>query len=78
VLNAVARGVGFLLRNRKPQVSVTYEQTGRESREREYFELDLSKAKPGINTLEVTIEDLVSGQTDTREIRFRYGRRGRR
>ena len=75
VLNAVARGVGFLFRNRKPQVSVTYEQTGREGSEREYFELVLSKAKPGINTLEVTIEDLVSGQTATREIRFRYGRR---
>ena len=75
VLSAVVRGVDFLFRSRKPQVSVTYEQTGREASEREYFELDLSKAKPGINTLEVTIEDLVSGQIAEREIRFRYGKR---
>jgi hypothetical protein len=39
----------------------------------EYFELDLSTAKRGVQLLKVTVEDQVSGQTATGEIRFRYG-----
>ena len=37
------------------------------------MEIDLSKAKPGINILEVEIKDLVTGESATREIRFQYG-----
>lgn len=73
----VASGFRSLLRSKKPQVSVTYEQVGLESGENEYVELDLSKTKPGINVLEVTITDLVSGETATREVGFHYGRRSK-
>ena len=74
VFGAVATGLRSLLKSKKPQVSVTYEQTGTSAFEHEYVEIDLEKAKPGVNALEVTIADLVSGEKQTREIRFRYGK----
>ena len=73
VFGAVASGFRTLFQSSKPQVSITYEQTGRELSEHEYVEIDLSKAKPGVNALEVTITDLVSGERVNREVRFRYG-----
>jgi hypothetical protein len=72
-LQTVARGFRFLFKRRKPQVSVTHTQTGTEPTQQEYFELDLTKVKRGVNTLEVTITDEVSGQSATHEIRFRLG-----
>ncbi len=77
IVGMVASGFRSLLRSKKPQVSVTYEQIGSESSENEYIELDLSKTKPGINVLEVTVTDLVSGETATREVGFHYGRRSK-
>ena len=74
VFGAVSSGFRSLFRSKKPQVSVTYEQTGTSASEHEYVEIDLAKAKPGVNALEVTITDLVGGEKQTREIRFRYGR----
>ena len=73
VFGAVASGMRSLFKSRKPQVSVTYEQTGTSPSEHEYVEIDLSKAKRGVNALEVTILDLVSEESVEREVRFRYG-----
>jgi hypothetical protein len=53
--------------------AVVVTQTGAEPAEQGYVEIDLSKAKPGINILEVEIKDLVTGKSATREIRFQYG-----
>ena len=77
IVGMVASGFRSLLRSKKPQVSVTYEQIGSESSENEYVELDLSKTKPGINILEVKITDLVSGEAATREVGFHYGSRSK-
>jgi len=73
VFGAVATGFRSLFKSKKPQVSVTYEQVGRESFEHEYVEVDLRKAKPGINALEIVITDLISGEKVNREVSFRYG-----
>ncbi len=73
VFGAMKRGIGSIFNRGKPQVSVSYEQVGSDPTEREYFELDLSKAKAGLQVLEVRVEDLVSGQSSSREVRFRYG-----
>jgi GWxTD domain-containing protein len=72
-LGSLAGGVRSLFKSKKPQVSITHEQTGFEPAEQGYVEIDLSKAKPGINILEVEIKDLVTGESATREIRFQYG-----
>ena len=74
VKGIVAAGFRNLFKRRKPQVSVTYEQVGSQPTEREYIELDLSKAETGVNVLEVIITDLVTGNTETREVAFLYGR----
>ena len=73
VFGAVKRGIGAIFDRGKPQVSVSYEQVGSNPTETEYFELDLSKAKAGLQVLEVRVEDTVSGQSATREVRFRHG-----
>lgn len=69
----VVGAVTSLFRRKKTRVSVTYKHAGTEATEQEYFEIDLGKAKPGVQVLEVTIKDRVSGDTETREIQFRYG-----
>jgi hypothetical protein len=74
VFGAVSSRLRSLFRSKKPQVSVTYEQAGTSASEHEYVEIDLAKAKPGVNVLEVAIEDLVGGEKQAREIRFRYGK----
>jgi GWxTD domain-containing protein len=73
VFGAVASGLRTIFKSSKAQVSVTNEQVGREIDQKEYVEIILSKAKPGVNALEVSITDLVSGRTVEREVRFRYG-----
>ena len=73
VVGRVSSGFDRLFNRKKPQVSVTYTQVGSEPTEQEYFEIDLSKAKPGVQILEAKIKDLVSGKSTNREIRFRYG-----
>ncbi len=72
----ISSGIRALLRQRKPQVSVTYEQVGSRAEEREYVELDLRKAKPGVNVVEITVQDKVSGGEATREVVFFYGGSG--
>ena len=73
-LSVLLSGLSTLLKSRKPQVSIDYEQVG-SGREVEtaYFELDLTKTKMGIKALEVTVTDLVSDQSEIREINFSYG-----
>ncbi|MCZ6635561.1 MAG: hypothetical protein O7G87_19340, partial [bacterium] len=73
VFGAVASGLRSLLKSSKPQVSITYEQLGREEFEKEYVEIDLSKAKPGVNALKIIITDLVNGKSVDQEVRFHYG-----
>lgn len=74
VFGAVATGLRSVFKSSKAQVSVTTEQVGREVDQHEYVEIVLSKAKPGVNALEVTITDLVTGKSVEREVRFRYGK----
>lgn len=63
-------GVRAIMRRGKPEVQVTFEQTGSESFSREYVELDLGNARSGINDLEVTVTDLVSATTASEETVF--------
>lgn len=72
----ITSGIRTLLRQQKPQISVTYEQVGTDEAEREYVELDLKKAKPGVNVVEITVQDKVSGEKATREVVFFYGGSG--
>ncbi len=74
VVETAAKGLRSLLRTRKSQVSVAYDQVGKAAVEQKYFEIDLSRLKPDVNTLQVTITDEVGGRSATRETRFRYGR----
>ena len=53
---------------------MSYEQVGSDTSTHEYVELDLLKAKRGVNVLEVQITDLVSGESSKREVSFQYGR----
>ncbi len=73
IAGAISSGFRALLNRKKPQVSVEYDQIGSTTTEKEYVELDLRKAKPGVNVLEVTVTDQVSSQKDTREVVFMYG-----
>ncbi|MXZ08148.1 MAG: GWxTD domain-containing protein [Gemmatimonadetes bacterium] len=73
IAGAITTGLRSLFKRRKPQVSVTYEQIGTEQSEYEYVELDLRQAKAGVNVLEITVEDLVSGEVRVREVVFYYG-----
>ena len=73
VFGAVTTGFKAIFRNRKPQVAITNELTGREPDEREYVEIVLNKAKPGVNALEIIVTDQVTGKSIEREVRFRYG-----
>ena len=72
-LGSLAGGVRSLFKSKKAQVAITHEQVGSDPTEQGYVEIDLSKVKRGINVLEIKIEDLVSGENTTREIRFQYG-----
>ena len=72
-LGSVASGLRSLFRSKRPQVSVSYEHEGIDPNEQRYLEIDLGKVKHGVNVLEVKIEDLVSGKSEDREIRFQYG-----
>ena len=69
----VVGAVTSLFKRRKTQVSVSYDHAGTATTEQQYFEIDLARAKPGVQVLEVEIKDRVSGKSDTREIQFRYG-----
>ncbi len=73
VFGTVATGLRAIFRTSKPQVAITNELTGRDADEREYVEIVLNKAKPGVNALEVSVTDQVSGKSVEREVRFRYG-----
>lgn len=74
VFGAVSSGFKALFRNRKPSFSIETEHTGSNTEvEAEYVEIDLDKAKPGVNALEIRITDLVTGEEASREVKFRYG-----
>ncbi len=74
VFGAVSSGFKALFRNRKPAFSIETEHTGSNIEvEAEYVEIDLEKAKPGVNALEIRIMDQVTGQEVSREVKFRYG-----
>ena len=73
IAGAITTGLRSLFKRKKPQVSVTYEQVGTKRSEYEYVELDLRQAKAGVNVLEITVEDLVSGEARVREVVFYYG-----
>jgi len=74
VFGAVSSGFKKLFRNRKPSFSIETEHTGSNTElEAEYVEIDLEKAKPGVNALEIKITDLVTGMEVSREVKFRYG-----
>ncbi len=74
ILGSVATGLSAFIKYRKPQVSVSYEQVGTDTRTREYVELDLQKVKRGVNVLEIQITDLVSGEQTSRAVSFQYGK----
>lgn len=69
----VVGAVASLFKRRKTQISVSYDHAGTAATEQQYFEIDLDRARPGVQVLEVKIRDRVSGKSDTREIQFRYG-----
>ena len=73
VASAISSGLRALLQRKRPEVSIAYDQVGSNPVEKEYVELNLQKAKPGVNILQVTITDEVSKQKDTREVMFVYG-----
>lgn len=74
VFGAVSSGFKALFRNRKPSFSIETEHTGANTDvEAEYVEIDLDKAKPGVNALEIKITDQVTGTEVSREVKFRYG-----
>ncbi|MCH2665941.1 GWxTD domain-containing protein, partial [bacterium] len=71
VFGAVSSGFKALFRNRKPSFSIETEHTGSDTDvEAEYVEIDLEKAKPGVNALEIRITDLVTSQEVSREVKF--------
>ena len=65
-------GFRSMMKRGKPEVQVTFEQTGTETTRREYVELDLGKAKAGVNELEVTVTDLVTNAVASQETVFFY------
>jgi GWxTD domain-containing protein len=69
----VSSGVRSLFNRKKIQVSVAYEQVGSDTTEGEYIELDLRKAKAGVNVLQVQVTDVETGQEASREVVFLYG-----
>ena len=58
----------------KPEVSLTYEQLAGNATEQIHLFVDLTRVLPGRNRLTVTVEDMVSNQTATREAVFQYGK----
>jgi GWxTD domain-containing protein len=74
VFGAVSSGFKAIFRNRKPSFSIETEHTGSNTEmEAEYVEIDLEKARPGVNSLEIKITDQVTGQEVSRLVKFRYG-----
>jgi GWxTD domain-containing protein len=56
----------------KPEVTFTFDQTGDQDWERSQLELDLTEAKFGTNILTLSVEDLESGKSVTRQVEFEY------
>lgn len=56
-------------------VSIRYEQTGTQTMESDYVELDMGQLAPGRYTVRMTVKDLNSGQVTVREGAFRVLRR---
>ena len=74
VFGAVSSGFKALFRNRKPSFSIETEHSGSNTQlEVEYVEIDLEKARPGTNALEIRVVDQVTGEEVSRQVKFRYG-----
>ncbi|MBT5829707.1 MAG: GWxTD domain-containing protein, partial [Candidatus Latescibacteria bacterium] len=58
--------------NEQPEVALSFEQVGDQNWERLPLAVDLANAQPGRNRLIVIIEDLVSGQSISKETSFEY------
>jgi GWxTD domain-containing protein len=56
----------------RPEVVMTVEQTGDQTFERAYLEVDLTEARPGRNRLHLVVEDLVAGTSASKEAFFDY------
>ena len=74
VFGAVSSSFKAIFRNRKPSFSIETEHTGSNTvMEAEYVEIDLEKARPGVNALEIRVTDQVTGQEVSSLVKFRYG-----
>lgn len=70
LLGSLGAGFKRALTSGKPQVVVGYEREGRATWEPIYLELDTEQVKAGLNQLMVTVTDLVSGQSVSKEALF--------
>jgi hypothetical protein len=70
VFGALGAGFKSLIASGKPQVTVSYDREGRDLSEPIYLELDINKVKPGLNQVTVTVTDLVSRQSVTKQAMF--------
>jgi hypothetical protein len=76
VFGALSAGMQKLMTSGKPQVVVSYERTGSEVWEPIYLELNTKQVKAGLNQLEVTVTDMVSGQSVSKRAMFQLSGRG--
>ncbi len=56
----------------KPEVTFTFEQTGDQDWERGHLELDLTEAKYGANILTLSVVDLETGKSASKQVEFDY------
>lgn len=70
LFGALSVGVHKLIASGKPQVVIGYERTGPKNWEPIYLEIDTKKVSAGLNQIAVTITDLVTGNTTTKQAMF--------
>ena len=68
---ALAAKIRQFVRKTEPELVVSYERAGTDSSEPIYFELDMKKVKPGLHQIEVTVADLNSSTSASRNAVFR-------
>jgi len=69
----ILRGLGSAIRvsEKDQEIAISYDQVGEKADEVAYVELDLSGTRTGGQLVRVSVTDLVSEQTSSREITFR-------
>ncbi|MCZ6631787.1 MAG: hypothetical protein O7G87_00145, partial [bacterium] len=69
----VLHGLGRLLRlvEKDQEIVIAYEQTGRQSDEVSYVELDLKETEPGGQLVRVKVVDLLAERETEKEIQFK-------